>query len=281
MKVLWKRRGGSTIFNLSLTKWGDPVGPWGPLEPDARVPIDSIFVVDFTSPLDEASITPETMQFLQSNKYADPDVVVVPYTVEISPDKKTVSLTPNSNLLMGYQTTIIFTTDIKSEGGTPLPEQLFANCWTVGDELSLISTSPINESIGDPDEPIVMYFSAPVDSIEGGLFVSYMNGGVRTTITGDLFFDHAIITFTPTNPLPDALITVNLESDMIIGRFNERLVEDTFFTFNVGELMDVTGTVPEINATDVDKDTTIEVTFSADIDEVTVTAESFIVTYAG
>jgi hypothetical protein len=193
-----------------------------------------------------------------------------------------VTFTPTSNLPNNTQIFVTVTPSVRGTANQRLATNYLFDFTTIDAVLLLSSSVPAD----DAEEvaistTIAMTFSHNIlGSTANATNIVIIDADTEDVIAGSFATLNKVVTFTPTNPLSyNQNIQVTISVD-VKGTNHEALATPVVLTFlTIGDAMTVSETDPLDEAGDVAVDTTIEVTFSVNIDENTVDSDSFKVEY--
>jgi methionine-rich copper-binding protein CopC len=164
-----------------------------------NVPVNSVFSMTFSKPMDIGSNQGPTDVYVYNNQTG----VYSSTTVSWSTDQTTIFLVPTSPLLVGdsYQLGSFYMTDLSGN-----PEQNFAINFTAAftantNPPTVVNTSPENNETAVPvNAPVQILFSEPIQPTSIGQIV-VTTGGNPVAVTPTFSDANQLLTLTPTLPL--------------------------------------------------------------------------------
>lgn len=193
-----------------------------------------------------------------------------------------VTFTPTSDLPNNTEILVTVTTGVRGTANQRLATNYEFSFTTIDAVLLLSESTPSDDATEVAvDTTIEMVFSADIDETTvNATNIVIIDADTEDVIAGSFAVVDNVVTFTPTSDLgynQNIQVTIGVA---VKGTNEETLAEAVVLTFlTIGDTMTVASTDPEDEDEDVAVDTTIEVTFSVDIDDSTVDSDSFKVEY--
>lgn len=241
---------------------------------------DGILSVEFTGPMDEASITDQTFQVNDSS--GNP----VEGEITYNPDNYTASFTPSVPYEYNETYTIILTNGLQDAQGNH-PSESITSSFTIkadNDPPAIETVSPAEDAIADKATDITVVFNEPVvpASVTLDSFSVTLSDG--TVVDGEFAFSdgNRSVSLSPTNDLASETVTVNISG---ITDLNENICADTSWNFTTNWVEDTVAPLldsfsPESDVVGVEVNKNIVLNFSEAIEPSTIDG-SFIKLYAG
>ncbi len=228
------------------------------------VPVNSVFSLTFSEPMDTGSYTPAYV-----NVYGGPYPGGFPATVSWSADQTTIFIVPTTALSVGDQYCLesYYMTDLSGN-----PQQNFAVCFTASFTTNtipptVVNTSPENTETQVPvNAPVEILFSEPIQPTSIG-HITLTTGGNSVAVTPSFSDADRLLTLTPKLPLlasnTSYAITITGVEDTA-GNQMTGTVKNTFTTGPTFDLLHPSVVVadPPNGATGVGTNVTPHIVFS-------------------
>ena len=243
------------------------------------VPVNAAITLFISEPLNTATV-PGALNVSQNG-------VLINGNITYGSNNQVVVFTPNANFVKGASIEVFFTPSATDNSGNPLTNYMAS--FTVAPNLSatpatLISTTPSEDVTGVVTTTVVeLQFSKPINTatVNAGSFFLKQND--TTPITGSYTFlnNNTVLRFTPNAPLAGAVgntiyYRVHYENTILDtdGLAITGAADNTWY-FYVGTVSNttppsVTLIAPTNNATGIGTNSTIRVTFSEPVDQLTI-----------
>ncbi|HEV2990986.1 MAG TPA: Ig-like domain-containing protein [Candidatus Angelobacter sp.] len=270
---------GSSTFQTGST--ADTNGPQvlsgSPADGSVGVSIKTIVQLQFSKPVNPATVTSDTLQVFPRATGAP-----IPGTVLIAADGQSVTFTPSFPLLLSTEYVIQATNgiiDLEGQGLRFFGSSFVTSAITVTVGPQIVAVSPQDGSTGVPiNAKVVAVVSAPVEplSVNNGS-ITLSAGGTTTAGTVTLSPDRTRLTFAPTAPL-----AINTAYTAVAGDVTDTVgnaVTPFTFSFTTGSSqnrgpLQVSTVTPANGATSVPVNSTITLTFNEVVDPTTVNVNS-------
>ena len=243
------------------------------------VPVNSVFTIEFSEPIDPQTITPATVGL-------GDDFQTLPVTLSVSPDGRTVTVAPQSTLAVGRTHTLFVDRQVRDLAGNPMPFfslVVFATSFqpdTAGPHV--LATSPQDGQSGvSRSVRIQVLFDEAVQPTSLGQ-VQLLSGVVPIPVTASLTNANRTLVLTPNGVLAgNATYTISIDGVRDSGgRPQSAPVVRTFTTRSSADLIfpAIVSTNPAQGEIGVARNVVVRVVFSEPINPLTVTGSSFRVT---
>ena len=270
-----------TTTNFTTEAGPDFIAPYvvtsSVLSSQANVPVNSVFSMTFSKPMDIGSNGGPTDVYLYN--YGNGQYVTT--TVSWSADQTTIFLVPTSVLYVGttYQLGAYYMTDLAGNPQTDFAINFTTAFSTNTNPPTVINTSPENSETAVPvNAPVEILFSEPIQPTSiGGITVTASGNPVAVT---PVFSDaNQLLTLTPTLPLlaSNANYTITITGvEDTAGNVMSGTVTNTFTTGPTFNLIHPTATVfdPLTGSTGVGINVAPRITFSERLNPLTVVTSS-------
>jgi len=247
-----------------------------PYDGATDVPTNSTITIVFDEPVDPLTLNGTTIQAL------------MPFVLSVSPDSRTVTLTPTEVLVANYGYWVTYSENIRDISGNPLANPGSINFTTGNGPDStaplVLETCPAHGATDVPTNFVILIrFSEPVSpaSVNGSTIVVSSNG---TPAAGTLSFDPLggtrVVRFQMTEAgQPAASYEVRVTNG-VTDAAGKPLALEYSAAFMTGssedsDIPDVISVVPADGTTDVSCLTPIEAIFTEPIDPITLNATTF------
>jgi hypothetical protein len=247
------------------------------LNSQANVPVNSVFSMTFSKPMDEGSFGGNTDVGLY--EYATGQYVAS--TVSWSSDQTTIFIVPTSPLAVGneYELYSYYMTDLAGN-----PQQNFAINFTAAftgntNPPTVVNTSPENSETAVPvNAPVEILFSEPIQPTSIGQ-ITVSTGGNPVAVAPAFSDANQLLTLTPTLPLlaSNATYTITITGVKdTAGNVMSGTVTNTFTTGPTFNLLrpSVTLVDPQNGSTGVGTNVNPRVTFSERLNPLSVVSSS-------
>jgi Bacterial Ig-like domain len=248
--------------------------------PNSSTDVDpeSNVTASFSEPMEPASLDGTTFQLTGPSGSVDGAVTL---------SGQTATLNPSNPLAYSTTYTALVTTGVQDLAGNNLASE---HVWTFTTAPEPDTTPPTVTGEGpqdgstgvDPAASVTATFSEPVDS--GSVDeTSFLLEGGAGAVSGTVTLSEQTATLKPSGPLAYSTTYTARVTTGIQDPAGNHLASDHAWTFTTMPEPDttpaaVTETLPTDGATDVDRNTSVSVTFSEPIDPSSVTESSFLVT---
>ncbi|MGB8011989.1 MAG: Ig-like domain-containing protein [Terriglobales bacterium] len=242
-----------------------------------NVPVNSVFSMTFSAPMDIGSNGGPTDVYVYDNRTGQ----YATTTVSWSSDQTTIFLVPSTALAVGssYQLGSYYMTDLSGN-----PQQNFGINFTTSfsantNPPTVINTSPENSETAVPvNAPVQILFSEPIQPTSIGS-ITVMTGGNPVAVTPTFSDANQLLTLTPTLPLlaSNATYTITITGVKdTAGNTMTGTVTNTFTTGPTFNLIHPSVTVvdPPANSTGVGTNVTPRITFSTRLNPLSVVSSS-------
>ena len=268
---------GFTVQNASTTP--PAVLLTTPVYSATGVPVNTLIQVEFTEPLNRATVIASNVQL------SDSDGLIVPVSVSLDASGRILTITPSQVLAVGRTQYLIVKTGSRMFMGTASQKHTVLNFTTAYSTVttgpSVIGTNPANGATGVPtNTTIVVGFSAPISPLTQPTGLTVTQAGNPVPGTFSFSTDAQQISFVPTNPFTaGAAYTINYNSQLTDFASNA-LTNPGTSTFTAGSLSDTVGPTvvgfnPVNGSTGVGLNAPFIVMFSKAIDPLSLTASQF------
>jgi YD repeat-containing protein len=247
-----------------------------PVNGDTNVPTNAAFTVQFSKPMDPATLTPNliVLQDTFSNQIATG-------TVQVDATNTSASFIPNPPLLVGRTYLVTLSAGLQDLSGNALVGQTFFFTTAFAQDTDvphLVASSPTDGASNIPTNSlIVLQFNEPLNIISASSNVQVFAGG--QAVPGGIALSDANrrVTFTPAAPLA-ANTLHNVTIGPGITDLGGNIIDNPgSFSFQTGNTADqtqlsVVSVSPDDQANGIPVNTVVEVQFSKPVDPITVNA---------
>ena len=256
-----------------------------PQNDNTGVPISAPIVMQFSKPMNPATLTP------QSFTVTDPVSGAVPGTVQVDPTGTTASFVPQGYLSVGRTIGVgLNQSSIQDSSGNDLQGSNASFSFTTSftpdtTAPQMLGSDPPSAATGVPlNALIVLQFSKPLDviSVSNGLQVEAGGQAIPGAIAASN--SNQQVTFTPIGGLAANTTYTVVTSSQIIDVGGLALANPGSFSLTTGSVSDsttpsVVSASPSNSQTEVPTNAVIQLHFSKAIDPWTVTSSTFFLTY--
>jgi len=239
--------------------------------------------VNFGQPVNPATLTSQT--FVVTDQFTRQPV---PGTIQVDPSLLTASFVPTQPYGVGRSILVDLTAGITNFANTSFfPSQLlfsFTTAFTSNNQgPTLLNTSPADGGTSIPlNALVVLQFNEPIDEVSALTGLQVQQAG--TPIPGAIALSNGntLLTFTPSSALAANSTYLVVTTDKLTDFAGNPLLNPDSSTFTTGSTSDTTSLTvatvsPNNSTTGVPTNAAIQLTFSKQIDPLTVTASSFTV----
>ena len=243
----------------------------------ANVPVNSVFSMTFSKPMDIGSYGGHTDVYVYNNNTGQ----YAATTVSWSSDQTTIFLLPTSPLAVGdsYQMGSYYMTDLSGN-----PQQNFAINFTTSFTANttaptVVNTSPENSETAVPvNAPVQILFSEPIQPTSIGQ-ITVTTGGNSVAVTPTFTDANQLLTLTPTLPLLASNATYTITITGVKDTAGNTMSGTTTNTFTTGPTFNlihpsVTLTDPSNGSTGVGTNVAPRITFSERLNPLSVVTSS-------
>jgi YD repeat-containing protein len=245
-----------------------------PLNGATGVPINTPIQVEFSAPVNPATVTPQTFS------------VQVPGMLQVDAYGYTASFVPAQPYPVGQQIIVTLSSGIQDVFGNSIPASTLS--FTTGfapdnQGFNLVGTCPSNGFTGVPlNSVVVLEFDEPADAISALTGLQVQLAGVPISGAIALSDGNKRITFTPTAPLVANSTYSVVATGLLTDFAGNQLSNPSTSTFTTGSTSDTTSpqvvaVAPANGASGVPTNQLIQLQFSKRINPFTVTSSTFAV----
>lgn len=239
--------------------------------------------VNFSQPVNPLTLTSST--FVVTDQFTRQPV---PGTIQVDPSLLSASFVPTQPYGVGRSILVDLTAGIENfANGSFFPAQLLFSFTTAfvsnNQGPTLLNTSPADQATNIPlNALVVLQFNEPIDALSALKGLQVQQAGVPIPGAIALSSGNAILTFTPSAALAANTTYLVVTTDELTDFAGNPLLNPDSSTFTTGTASDTTsptvGSVsPDNTTTGVPTNTAIQLTFSKQIDPLSVTTASFTV----
>jgi len=275
---------GTFVSGFTTAVFIDTVPPTivrtNPIANQVRVPVNSPITVEFNEAMDPASLNPISFTIFDT----DNGWQAVPGMIQVDRDNRTASFVPNKPFGIQRRFYVLLTGGITDAAGNPLGSKGYYVTTDFGpdtDRPLLVANSPIDGSLNVPVNTLVeLGFNEPVNNIDLLRGVQATSGGVQVPGSIALSNGNKTATFTSATALTANTVYTVTVSSQVTDLAGNPLNNPGTFSFTTGTLGDVTRPSiiqisPFNGALQVATDATVDVSFSEQINPLTLTGNSF------
>ncbi|WDE10118.1 Ig-like domain-containing protein [Thalassomonas haliotis] len=275
-------------FNSSFTtaEFVDDIRPTvirtSPLTGSTNVPVNAPFTVEFSEPMDPATLTPANIIVRDNITFVN-----VPGMVQVDPDGRVASFVPDSTFAIGRSHSVFVTTNTQDVSGNALQFQhnfSFTTAFAEDSERpNFIASSPKNFDLTIPVNALIqLQFDEPMNIVDAvrGIIVTTPGG----TVDGSVALEDANrrISFTSASALaPNTTHTVNVSTGLtdLVGNPIDNPISFSFDTDDVGDVIrpSFTQADPVNNRSDVPTNMSARLTFNERFNDLTLNSSSFFI----
>ncbi|WDE07244.1 Ig-like domain-containing protein [Thalassomonas viridans] len=275
-------------FNSSFTtaEFVDDIRPTvlrtSPLTNSSNVPVNAPFTIEFSEPMDPATLTPANIIVRDNITFTN-----VPGMIQVDPDGRVASFVPDSTFAIGRNHSVFVTTNTLDVSGNPLQFQhnfSFTTAFVEDSERpNFIASSPKNFDQTIPVNALIqLQFDEPMNIVDAvrGVIVTTPGG----TVDGSIALEDANrrISFTSAGALaPNTTHTVNVSTGLtdLVGNPIDNPISFSFDTDDVGDVVrpSFTQVDPVNNRPDVPTNMSARITFNERFNDLTLNNSSFFI----
>jgi hypothetical protein len=278
----------STFFTGASLDNGQPsvvtVSPYQTYYNQTDVPLNSDITILFDRRIDPESVDHSSFYVQWSDRYNNIGITDIDGALSVAPDGLTAALVPSQRLLPNVTYCVSYTAAIKDIAGNPLYNP-GNSCFTTGSVPNdvtaprVIAVSPVNGAKNVPlNAEVMIQFSEAIDETtirNNNVIVSKAGIQVEGWLTTEQ--DSTVVRYRAANSMnfdPSTFYQLTVTTG-VKDTAGNTLPQPFTSGFTTGAAADaqklhVASIVPADNATNVSPDSTIEITFTKQIDPVTI-----------
>ncbi len=250
-----------------------------PQNSSTGIPTNAPVVVQFSKPVDPATVTPQSFQVSVTG-------VGLWGALQVDPSGLTASFIPNPPMLVNSTVSVSLSSSIKDTSGNSLSAQSFSFTTSFSQDMNalvLAGLSPQNGAVAVPTNGLVVAeFNEPLDPLTVSQGFQLQVAGVSVPGSLALSDGNKRITFTPQTALTsNTLYNVAISTAITdLAGFSLQTASTSTFTTGAGSdstTPQIVSVSPANNTSAVPTNAIMQVQFSKPVDPVTVTAATLLV----